>query len=139
MSDIFKNHGILTNGILSVTPRESMILLKQGAWIVDLRETDFSDFKTFDVENIINLPLSVFEQHVDLLHKEKYYILADTSGLNSRFFVQKLQSLGYKHVSGMSGGFVEWERDGLPVRINVNERLSGSCACQLKPRERKKN
>ena len=38
----------------------------------------------------------------------------------------------------MAGGIVDWERDGLPVKTNIEERLSGSCMCQLKPREGEK-
>ena len=34
-----------------------------------------------------------------------------------------------------SGGFVDWERDGLPVTPDISARLSGSCMCQIKPRE----
>jgi hypothetical protein len=38
----------------------------------------------------------------------------------------------------MAGGIVDWERDGLPLKTNIEERLSGSCMCQLKPREDRK-
>ncbi len=34
---------------------------------------------------------------------------------------------------------VDWDRDGLPLKTNFEERLSGSCMCQLKPREGKKD
>ncbi|MBW6478012.1 MAG: hypothetical protein K0B37_01165 [Bacteroidales bacterium] len=136
MPDIFKNHGIQTHGILSLSPRETCELVKQGAYLIDLRDTDFSDYKAFDVVNVISLPIGVFDEHADKLDPENYYILADSSGLKSRLFAEKLREKGFGHVSSMSGGFVEWERDGMPVRVDVNERLSGSCACQLKPRER---
>ncbi len=36
---------------------------------------------------------------------------------------------------GKGAVIVDWERDGLPVKTNPEERLSGSCMCQLKPRE----
>ena len=136
MSDLFKNHGIQTHGILSITPRETHELIKQGAYLIDLRDTDFIDYKAFDVANVISLPMAVFDDHVEKLDPENFYILADSSGLKSRVFAEKLKEKGFLHVSSMSGGFIEWERDGMPVRVDVNERLSGACACQLKPRER---
>ena len=139
MSDLFKNHGIQTKGILSVSPRETSELVKQGAFLIDLRDTDFSDYKAFDVMNVISLPMGVFDEHAEKLDPENYYILADSSGLKSLMYAEKLKEKGFRHVSSMSGGFVEWERDGMPVRVDVNERLTGACACQLKPRERKKN
>jgi len=138
MQDLFEKHGIVTRGVLSVTPRETSHLVKEGAFLIDLRDTDFSDYKAFDVANVISLPMQVFDDHAQKLDPGKYYILADSSGLKSREYAQKLQQKGYKHTASMAGGFVEWERDGLPVRVDVNERLSGSCACQLKPREREK-
>jgi rhodanese-related sulfurtransferase len=138
MPNLFEKYGMITQGVLTVTPREANNLLKEGAFILDLRDNDFVDFKAFDVAHVIHIPMGVFDEHANKLDPDNYYILTDTSGLKSREYVQKLQENGYKHVANMSGGFVEWERDGLPVRVDVNERLSGSCACQLKPRERGK-
>jgi len=39
----------------------------------------------------------------------------------------------------MADGIVDWEHDGLPLKTNIEERLSGSCLCQLKPREGKRS
>ena len=36
----------------------------------------------------------------------------------------------------MAGGLVEWERDGLPLQVNLKEELSGQCACQLKAKKK---
>ncbi len=138
MQDLFENYGIMTRGLLSVTPREALELLGKGAFIMDLREMDFTDFKAFDVENVVNVPMSVFEQSAEGLDPGAFYILADSSGLKTRIHAESLLRKGFTHIAIMGGGFIEWERDGLPVTIDVNERLSGACACQLKPRERSK-
>jgi predicted sulfurtransferase len=66
-------------------------------------------------------------------------IFADTVGLRSKEAVIFLKEKGFKKIANMAGGIVDWERDGLPVKLNINERLTGSCMCQLKPRERRKN
>jgi rhodanese-related sulfurtransferase len=137
MRDMFKNHGIQSRGILSVSPGEARGLVKEGAFLVDLRDTDYIDYKAFDVDHVVVLPMSVFEEQVKNLDPDGHYILADSSGIKSRIYVEKMQKLGYTHVASMSGGFVEWERDGMPVRVDVHERLTGACACQLRPRERK--
>lgn len=138
MQDIFKNYGIMTRGLLSVTPREALELAGKGAFVLDLRETDFSDFKAFDVKHhVVNTPMSTFDEAIETMDPDAFYILADSSGLKTRLHAQKLLDKGFKHVAIMGGGFIEWERDGLPVTVDVNERLSGACACQLKPRERK--
>jgi rhodanese-related sulfurtransferase len=136
MTNLMKNQGIINNGIRSVTPRETFELLKKGAILIDLREYDFSDFKSFDAANVILLPISEFDMRMSDLSKDKTLILADSTGLNSRDKVKILLQIGFTSVASLAGGFVEWERDGLPVKTDVNQRLSGSCACQLKPREK---
>ena len=88
MSDLFKNHGIQTHGILSITPRETHDLIKQGAYLIDLRDTDFIDYKAFDVANVISLPMGVFDDHAEKLDPENFYILADSSGLKSRVLLR---------------------------------------------------
>lgn len=138
MPDLFHRLDMQSQGVLSVTPREANELVKEGAFLVDLRDTDYIDYKAFDVDHVIILPMSVFEEQVKNLDPGGYYILADSSGIKSHNYVEKMRNLGYTHVASMSGGFVEWERDGMPVRVDVHERLTGACACQLRPRERKK-
>ncbi len=138
MQNLFKKYGIMTRGLLSVTPREALELAGKGAFILDLREMDFSDFKAFDMKHqVANTPMSTFDEAIETLDPDAFYILADSSGLKTRLHAQKLLDKGFKHVAIMGGGFIEWERDDLPVTVDVNERLSGACACQLKPRERK--
>jgi hypothetical protein len=44
---------------------------------------------------------------------------------------------GQSNIANLAGGIIEWDRDGLPLVINKREQLSGSCACQLKPANRK--
>jgi rhodanese-related sulfurtransferase len=139
MDDLFKNISMRSQGVLSVTPREALDLVKQGAFIIDLRDRDYSDYKAFDADAVMILPASGFDDHLDRLDPRGFYILSDSSGIKSRLYVEKMQQRGFRHVASLCGGFVEWERDGLPVRTDVNERLSGACACQLKPRERNKN
>jgi rhodanese-related sulfurtransferase len=138
MNELFNRMDMHSQGVLSVTPRETNELVKEGAILVDLRDTDYIDYKAFDVDHVIILPMSVFEEQVKNLDPEGHYILADSSGIKSHIYVEKMMKLGYTHVASLSGGFVEWERDGLPVRVDVHERLTGACACQLKPRERKR-
>jgi predicted sulfurtransferase len=73
------------------------------------------------------------------LPQDKYLIFADTVGLRSKEAVVLLKDKGFKKIANMAGGIVDWERDGFPLKANIEERLSGSCMCQLKPRERGKD
>jgi rhodanese-related sulfurtransferase len=138
MSDLFDNYGFVSGGIFNVSPREAFELCGKGAVIVDVREEYLNNFKKFDVPEILFFPLSELVKQISGLPKDMYLIFADSVGLRSKEAVVLLKDKGYIKIANMAGGIVDWERDGLPLKINVEERLSGSCMCQLKPRERQK-
>ena len=135
MDNLFDNYGFTSCGIFNVSPREAFELCGKGAVIVDVREAHLSNFKNFDVAEILFIPISTLEQEFSELPQDKYLIIADTVGLRSKEAVISLKDKGFKNIANMAGGIVDWERDGLPIKTNIDERLSGSCICQLKPRE----
>ena len=139
MNSLFENYGFVSSGILNVSPREAFELCGKGAVIVDVREEYLNNFKNFDVPEILFIPISKLAQELSELPQEKYLIFADTVGLRSTEAVVLLKEKGYIKIANMAGGIVDWDRDGLPLKTNTEERLSGSCMCQLKPRERKKD
>lgn len=94
-----------------------------------------NSFKMFNADKVVYLPYSELEKCYHNLPAETCLIFADTVGLKSRESVLFMKAHGYKNVGNMAGGIVDWERDGLPVTTDINFRLSGSCICQLKPRE----
>jgi rhodanese-related sulfurtransferase len=139
MKSLFDNFGFLSSGILNVSPREAFELCSKGAIIVDVREEYLNNFKNFDVPEILFIPMSKLVQKLSELPQEKYLIFADTVGLRSKEAVVLLKEKGFIKIANMAGGIVDWDRDGLPLKTNIEERLSGSCMCQLKPREVKKD
>ena len=112
-----------------------------GLIIIDIRDPDYLAYKSFNVEqgSLINIPEKNFDVHLqNVVHlqnldQQKYYVVADSSGIHNQSYAQRMVEKGFRHVACMGGGFVEWERDGLPICEDKYERLSGSCACQLKP------
>lgn len=129
------NKGFIAHGVLNLTPKESLKLCNEGAVIVDVRESYMNDFKMFNVENLIYAPFSALEKFYQNLPADRILIFADAVGLKSREAVLFMKEHGYENVANMAGGIIDWERDGLPVTIDINARLTGSCMCQLKPRE----
>lgn len=60
-------------------------------------------------------------------------IFADAAGIHSKEAVTFLTGKGLgEHVANMAGGLVEWERHGLPLVIDKNGRISGSCMSMLR-------
>jgi sulfur dioxygenase len=139
MNCLFDNYGFYSSGILNVTPREAYELCGKGAVIVDVREVNLRGFRLFNVQGLIYLPRTMIEKEYKNLPIEKYLIFADTVGLGSREVVISLKEKGFERIANMAGGIVDWERDGLPVKTDITNRLSGSCICQLRPREGKKD
>lgn len=132
----FENYGMIIKGVKHISPKEAFELCRKSAVMVDVREDYLNTFKTFDVPQLIRIPFSELKLRWTELSKETPFILADSVGLYSHEAVDFMLEKGYTTIANMAGGIVDWEKDGLPMKINTKERLSGSCMCQLKPREK---
>jgi rhodanese-related sulfurtransferase len=137
MSGFFNTCCLQIDGIPYPFPREVPELLKNGAVLVDLREELETEIRAFGIEKIIYVPHSGFEQYWKNLPKETPLILADAVGLWSKKYTQFLRSNGYEDVASLAGGFLDWEKDGFPVKAGKYQPLNGPCPCMIKPKERK--
>ena len=138
MDNFFDGFGIKSGEILHVTPKETLELCKKGAVLVDVREDYLNRFKIFDVDELIFCPLSILADSYNDLPQNKPLIFADAVGLRSKEAVQFLQLKEITNIANMAGGIVGWERSQLPIVIDESERLTGSCLCMLRLRDRKK-
>ena len=111
----------------------------KGAFIVDIREDYEIAIKKFSVPNIIKIPNSTFTENFSELPKDKPIIIADSVGLRSKKIVKFLIDNGYSLVANLNGGIVDWEKDKLPMNIDKDELLTGSCLCHLRPKKKFKN
>jgi hydroxyacylglutathione hydrolase len=128
---------VTAEGIHNLSPREAAKWCTEGAVILDVREEYISQFKKFGVPITIQIPLGRLNGEFDQLPKNEWIIVADSSGLHSKEACVLLQQNGFMQVSNLAGGFVEWERDGMPLIEDDSQKLSGSCACQLRARDTK--
>jgi rhodanese-related sulfurtransferase len=117
---------------------EAFDLFQSGkAVLLDIRDEYLQGFKCIDVPAVLQIPYGeLAEKSADLPH-EVFYICADSAGINSKKAAQMLIDAGFSEAGNLAGGLVDWERAGLPVCTDVKERLTGSCMCQLKRREKK--
>lgn len=127
-----------SGGIQNLTPKDAFYFLKQGdAILLDVREWYLTGYKKFDVPEVIYLPLSELNQRYTELSTQKPLIVANSTGLRSKEAVVFMLRQGIQHVVNLAGGIVEWERDGLPLIVDITEQLTGSCMCQLRPRNKR--
>ena len=123
-----------TDGILNLSPREAEDCLSRGAAFVDLREAYETNFRVFAVGEVVYLPWSVFRERCAALPKDRALILADAAGIYSREAARILADEGYSNIARLSGGMIDWDADGLPVRRDADYELGGQCACKMKTR-----
>jgi len=137
MSELFNNKGFISAGFLNLSAREAYAEATVGnAVIVDVREERLTGYKNFDVPRLIRLPKSrLAEEHAHLPH-DVPLIIADSVGLRSHEVMDFMISKGFENIANLAGGIVEWEQDGMPLKIDITEQLSGSCVCQLRPRNK---
>jgi rhodanese-related sulfurtransferase len=137
MSELYHNKGFCSGGFLNLTSREAYAEATEGgAVILDVREERLTGYKNFDVPRLLHLPKSRIEKdYVDLSH-EQPLIIADSVGLRSHEVMEFLLAKGFANIANLAGGIVAWEQDGLPLKIDITEQLSGSCTCQLRPRNK---
>ena len=138
MEGLFFKDGFKSGGVLNLTPRQVYAYCQKGAVLIDVREEFMNRFKMMDVPEVIYCPYSILEETYMNLPSEKPMIFADASGIHSKEAVKFLTDKGFgSRIANMAGGLIEWERDELPLIIDKTEKLSGSCMCQLRPRNKK--
>jgi len=140
MKDFFEQSCFTSGGMQHITVSEAYKQLNVGnAILVDVRETEFVLYKQFDVPNALCIPFKDFQSQIHKLPKDIPLIFADSAGIYSKEAVYILQDAGFQNVINLAGGIIDWERAGLPMRIDVKEEISGSCVCQLRKRNIKNN
>lgn len=138
MDDFFDHTGFESGGILNLTPRQALKLCKKGAILIDVRESYMNRFKMLDVPDTMYCPFSCLEETYLHLPFGKPMIFVDSSGIHSKEAVKFLKGKGMgSFIANLAGGLVEWERDEMPLIIDKSEQLTGSCMCQLRPRNKK--
>jgi rhodanese-related sulfurtransferase len=121
-------------GILNLGPAEALDCLARGAVLVDLRETYETNFRVFDVAEVLYEPWSRFVSRFERLPRDRPLILADAAGIYCREAARILVEAGYSNVAKLAGGIIDWDAAGLPVRKDAEYELGGQCACKIKTR-----
>ena len=71
---------------------------------------------SFDVPNVINIPLSEFEYRFAEITKDRNVVLACRTGGRSALAAGFLRNNGYSKVVNMQGGLIRWIEKGLPTK-----------------------
>ncbi|MCX7696764.1 MAG: rhodanese-like domain-containing protein [Bacteroidales bacterium] len=122
----------------AITPRKAWTLIQQKeAVLLDIRSLDLIRFKQFDIPDVFYLCQMDVTTNLSQLPSDKIIIIADSTSNRVIPMMNILKEKGFCFLASLAGGFVEWEKDGLPIKVFKENRLSGSCTCQLRLREKK--
>jgi rhodanese-related sulfurtransferase len=134
---LFK-HGFASSGFHNLSASEAYEeATENNAIILDVRVLSLKVYRNFDVSKVINIPNSTLAENYYNLPTDIQTIVAGSVGLRSHEAMVLLHSRGFANIVNLSGGIVDWERDGLTLKKDITEQLDGSCVCQLIPRHKK--
>jgi rhodanese-related sulfurtransferase len=101
-----------------ICPTSTQSWIKKGALLVDVREQDEVAQLAFDVPNLINIPLSEFENRCTELPLDQNLVIVCRSGSKSFRATGFLIYNGYDaaKVVNMKHGIIRWVQKGYPTR-----------------------
>ena len=81
------------------------------------------------------MPYDQINQNISLLPSDTSIIVADAVGLHSKEIVFVLLKNGFENVANLAGGIVDWECDGMPLKVDKDFELNGACVCRLRTKK----
>lgn len=117
--------------VKEICPTTTQDWVKNGALLVDVREVDEVAQLAYDVPNIINIPLTVFEENFTKIPKDRDVVLVCKSGARSLRAAGFLVNHGYDKVVNMKHGMIRWVQKGFPTKGDTSSVTGndGSSCC----------
>ncbi len=116
--------------VTEICPTKTQALIKNGALLVDVREKEEVAQLAYDVPNIINIPLSVFEEEYTKIPKDRKVVMVCKAGGRSLRAAAYLVNHGYENAINMKHGMISWAQKGFPTigdTATVLENAPESC------------
>jgi rhodanese-related sulfurtransferase len=120
--------------VKEICPTTTQEWIKRGALLVDVREKDEVTQLAYDVHNIVNIPLSEFDDRYLELPKEMEMVIVCRGGGRSLRAAGFLINHGYdpNKVVNMQHGIIRWVQKGFPTKGDTssvlgNTKDSGCC------------
>jgi len=117
--------------VKEICPTTTQEWMKNGALMVDVREQDEIEALSYDVPNIMHVPLSEFEDRYAEIPKDKDVVMVCRSGGRSLRAAGFLVNHGYDKVVNMQHGMIRWAEKGFPTKGDTSavlgNRNSNSC------------
>ncbi len=101
--------------IKEITAKEASDQLKEGALLIDVRETE--DFSKEHVTGAVHMSRGTIELKIEEMVPDTTspIICYCGGGSRSALAADNLQKMGYANVASLAGGFKSWKEEGLPI------------------------
>jgi rhodanese-related sulfurtransferase len=124
--------------VKEICPTTTQEWVANGALLVDVRETNEVAELSYDVPNIMNIPLTQFEERFTEIPKDKEVVMVCKSGGRSLRAAGFLVNHGYGKVVNMKHGMIRWAQKGFPTKgdkasVLGNVQDSGCCGTTTSP------
>ena len=102
--------------IKEISSADGLKNAQKGTIFVDVREPNELEQVSYQVKNIVNIPLSEFETLYTNLPKDQNLIMVCRAGRRSLTAASILINNGYDEdkIVNMNGGIIDWISKGLP-------------------------
>ena len=115
--------------VKEICPTTTQTWVKNGALLVDVREKDEIEQLAFDVPDILNIPLSEFEERYTEIPKDKDVVMVCAVGSRSLRAAGFLVNHGYTNVVNMQHGITRWVQKGFPTKGDTTVVTGGGSCC----------
>ena len=109
-----------TQIIEDITPQAAYTLIQENREnpefvIIDVRTPE--EFSEGHIENAINIDFysETFQDELDILDKNKTYLIYCRSGSRSGSALDIMEALNFREVYNITGGIIQWKAEGFPV------------------------
>jgi rhodanese-related sulfurtransferase len=118
------------SNMVEICPTTTRVWIKRGAILVDVREKSEVAELAFDVPNLIQIPLSEFEDRYLELPLDQEMVIACMAGGKSLLATSFLINHGYDptKVVNMKHGMVRWAQKGFPTIGDTSKVLLNAVA-----------
>ena len=113
-----------------VSPTKALAMIKKGALLVDVRQPKEVARKSFDVSEIMLIPVGDLKNRFQEIPVDRKVIIACHIGNRGLMATRFLMNNGYSKAVNMQQGIGLWEKEGLPVKREVTQK-SGSWLMQM--------
>ena len=115
--------------VTEICPTTTQEWVLAGALLIDVREKEELADLSYDVPNIINIPLSEFEERFAEVPKNKKVVMVCKGGTRSLRAAGFLVNHGYINVVNMQHGLARWVQKGFPTKGNISSVIGSDSCC----------